>query len=287
MKRDVDKLFNKLATKNKTELNNAKIQPIHKSFLFSQNGIWVMIGTMNSGKTYNYLKLAAKQEDIFDDPFFEIVTICSTSGEFDKTVKTFKEAIVKSQLHFVDDNDLLSYIEEHKAKVMLYNTLMNFVKSKLKKPCENMIKLITHHNLVNNKKLINFIATQLNAIGWKTHPCRMLLILDDFAAHPLLKNKSTPLSTLLKKLRHFNITVLICVQTVFSVPPDIKRIMSDCIIWKGISKKSYKYLLEDSSLNFVDEDKFWEWYRKIKDPHLMIGIHEKIQKIMKYPPKTN
>ena len=62
MKRDVDELFKKLADKNKTELNNAKIQPIHKSLLFSQNGIWVMIGTMNSGKTFNYLKLTANMK---------------------------------------------------------------------------------------------------------------------------------------------------------------------------------------------------------------------------------
>ena len=286
MKRDVDKLFDDLAAKNKTELNNAKITPIHPKFQFAENGIWVMIGTMGSGKTYNYLKLAARQEDLYKEPFFELVTVCSTSGEFDKTVKTFKSAIEKSHLEFVDDNDLLDYLMKHMAKTMLYNVLMNFLRRDMKKPCDKMLELIKTHGLNNRLKLTNFVSKQIKSIGWNTFPCRMLLILDDFASHPLFKSKSTPLSALLKKLRHFNITVLICVQTVLSIPPDIKRIMSDCILWKGISKKSYKYLLDDSSLNFIDGEKFWKYYSKIKDPHIMIGIHEKAHKIIKYSPKN-
>ena len=92
---NVDKLFDKLGNKNKEELENAKIKPISNSYPFGQNGICAIIGVMNSGKTYNYLKLAAQQEGIFDEPFFETVVVCSTSGEFDKTMKTFRAAITK------------------------------------------------------------------------------------------------------------------------------------------------------------------------------------------------
>ena len=99
---DVDKLFDQLGAKNKEKLDHAKITPIHDNFQFAKNGIWTMIGTMNSGKTYNYLKLAAQQERIFDEPFYEDIVICSTSGVFDETVKTFKETIKKSNLIFVE-----------------------------------------------------------------------------------------------------------------------------------------------------------------------------------------
>ena len=80
---DVDKLFDRLGAKNKERREHAKITPIHEDFQFSKNGLWMIIGTMNSGKTYNYLKLAAQQERILDEPFYEDLVICCTSGEFD------------------------------------------------------------------------------------------------------------------------------------------------------------------------------------------------------------
>ena len=85
---DVDKEFERIRKKNHENLENAKITPIHKDFQFAKNGLWIMIGTMGGGKTYTYLRIARKQEQLFDEPFYETVTICSTSGEFDETVKT-------------------------------------------------------------------------------------------------------------------------------------------------------------------------------------------------------
>ena len=57
-------------------------------------------------------------------------------------------------------------------------------------------KLIEKFNLNTKDKLVDFIADTLTEIGWKTYPHRMLLILDDFASHPLLKHKEFPLPKL-------------------------------------------------------------------------------------------
>jgi F0F1-type ATP synthase beta subunit len=84
MSKSIDETFNKLARKNKEELENGKIKPIDTNFPFAQNGIWAMMGGMGKGKSYNYLKLIAKQEVMQENPFFETVVICSTSSEFDK-----------------------------------------------------------------------------------------------------------------------------------------------------------------------------------------------------------
>ena len=50
---------------------------------------------------------------------------------------------------------------------------------------------------------MRYIVNKLSKYQWKTYPHRCLLILDDFASHPLLRSKETDLSRLLKKLRHF------------------------------------------------------------------------------------
>jgi hypothetical protein len=280
----IEEKFNKLAKRNKEELENAKIKPIHNDFLYSQNGIWAMIGSMNSGKTYNYLKLVAKQEQLFEEPFFETVVICSTSGEFDKTVITFREAITKSNLIPVKDGDLMGWINQYTEKVLKYNTIMKFVKKDFKHPCDDMKEIINKHNLNTKPKLIEFIAKTLTEIGWRTYPHRLLLILDDFASHPLLKKREDPLSRMLKKLRHFNISVIICIQTTKSIPKDIKRNLSDLIIFPGISEEDFIYLIRESSASKFDYKKLYPVYSKIKVAQTMICLHIAADKIMIHPP---
>src|SRR5215469_2240452 len=280
----VNKLFDKIAKENAEELEHGWITPINDVFPYSKNGIWAFIATMGSGKSYNYVKIIAQQEEIFDEPFFEQAVICSTSSDFDMTVKTYKQAIKKTELTPVKDSELLDWLGEYVKKVKLYNALMQFVNSDFKKPCEVMSKLIQAKGLQSKKRLIEFVSKTLADIGWKTYQHRCLLILDDFASHPMLKNKSTPLSMLLKKLRHFHINVVICVQTTKSIPLDIKRILSDCVLFPGISYNDFKDLFKDSSLGFVDADRLWNEYIKISDQRTMIKIHVKARRIIITPP---
>ena len=193
----VEDMFDKLSMKYQKEIENVLIKPIHPNFLFAQNGICAFIAGMGKGKSYNYLKMIAQQEVIYDEPFFESVVICSTSGEFDKTVQIFKEAIKRTELIHVKDDDLLDYLKEHLEKVHVYNTIMQFVNNKLQDPSLEMNKLLKNNGVMNRKggidfvKMITFISKQLTEIGWKTYPSRMLLICDDWSAHPLLKRKET------------------------------------------------------------------------------------------------
>jgi hypothetical protein len=66
----INKLFDQIGSKNKQELENAKIKPIYDNYPYAQNGIHAFIAPMGSGKTYNYLKMIAKQEELFEEPFF-------------------------------------------------------------------------------------------------------------------------------------------------------------------------------------------------------------------------
>ena len=158
----------------------------------------------------------------------------------------------------------------------LYQALIRFTKSKFKKlDDDDIIEIIAKYNLDTKNKLIEFISKTLTEIGWKTYPHRLLLIVDDFASHPLLKHKEFPLSALLKKFRHFNITVIICVQTTMSIPPDIKRIMSDCILFPVISLNNFKDLIKDSTLSCYDPDELWNEYQKIKNQQTMFICHTK------------
>ena len=122
--RKIDEQFDKISRQNQEELGYAQLKPIDEKYPWAQNGITAMIAPVGSGKSYNYLKLMAKQEQIFSEPFFELIAICSTSNKFDKTVQTFKETIKKSKIVPVKDTDLLDYLNEYMQRIFLYNTII-------------------------------------------------------------------------------------------------------------------------------------------------------------------
>jgi translation initiation factor RLI1 len=106
------------------------------------------------------------------------------------------------------------------------------------------------------------------------------LILDDFASHPLLRSKETELSRLLKKLRHFNITVLLCVQTVKSLPKDIKRTVSDVVLFPGISEEDFDNLMKEINAGFVNRKDLYNIYKNIKDQHANLRLHLAAKRIL-------
>ena len=288
----IDEQFDRISKQNADELGYAQLKPIDEKFAYAQNGITAMIAPVGSGKSYNYLKLMAKQEHIFNEPFFELIAICSTSNKFDKTVQTFKDTIKKSKIVPVKDSDLLDYLNEYMHRIFIYNTIMKFVMDglpwdKLNDKYEELLELLRQHVGVYSyttaktiDKGLKWICGVLKDYGWRTYPHRMLLILDDFASHPLLRSKETEMSRLLKKLRHFNINVIICVQTVKSIPKDIKRGLSDLILFPGISEYDFKDLIKEINCNFIDYDTLWNAYKQIENRHTTVALHLNARRVI-------
>ena len=272
--------FRRIGEQHKAELEAAIIKPIHEKYPFAQNGICAMIASMGSGKSYNYIKSIAKQEVLFNEPFYELVVICSTSAKFDKTVESYKPLITKSKLVAVKDSDLLDWLNKYMRRILKYNSINQYVNTHLKQPNEEMARLIEKHRLTKLDKKIKYISDKLSKYNWRTNPHRCLLVLDDFANHPLLRSKETEMCRLLKKLRHFNINIIICVQTVKSIPKDIKRTLSDIILFPGVSEDDFMELMKESPAGMFDKKLLWSEYHKLTDPRIMFAIHIKAQKII-------
>ena len=92
---------------------------------------------------------------------------------------------------------------------------------------------------------------------------------------------------LLKKLWHFNINVIICVQTVKSISKDIKRTLSDIILFPGISEDDFMELIKESPAGMLDKKKLWQEYKQITDPQAMFSIYIKARKIIITLPQNN
>lgn len=277
---DIDKSYETLMRKNKEALENAMIKPIHEKFPLSQNGICALIAKMGSGKSFLTTKMMIQQEVLFNEPFFELVVICSTSAKFDETVETFKPLIKKSKLVCIKDTDLLGWVNKYIRRVLKYNSMMKYVLSHCKISNDEVERLFLKHGIKKPKKQLEYLARKFTKYNWSTYPHRCLLILDDFASHPLLRSKETELSRLLKKLRHFNINVMICVQTTKSLPKDIKRTLSDIILFPGIGEEDFMDLMKESPASKFDRKKLWSLYNQIKDPHGTFGIYINADKIL-------
>jgi hypothetical protein len=279
--KEIDEFFDKVSKKYKRDLETSAIKPIHNDYPIAQNGIVGLIAPPGSGKTYTYLKMAAQQERLFDDPFFELIVICSTSDKFDKTVNAFKECITKSKVVAVKDTDLLDWLNKYMRRMLKYNAIMRFIDSGCKSDEEEIERLLSKHRLkINGKQtqkqkldMIKYLAGKLVKYNWKTFPHRCLLILDDFASHPLVRSRETEMSRLLKKLRHFNINVMICVQTAKSLTKDIKRICTDYILFPGISEDDFNDLLKESMAGKFNRKQLWKSYNTLTNIHDSFRIH--------------
>ena len=141
----IDDMFEKIQAKNKVELENAMIKPVHDKYPLAQNGIVGLIAPPGSGKSFTYLKLSAQHEQLFDDPFFELIVICSTSNKFDKTVEAYKDCIQKSKLIALKDSDLLSWLNKYMRRILKYNAIMKFIMSDFKDESEEIERLLYKH----------------------------------------------------------------------------------------------------------------------------------------------
>ena len=284
----IDELFEKIQTKNKVELENAMIKPVHDKYPLAQNGIVGLIAPPGSGKSFTYLKLAAQQEQLFNEPFFELIVICSTSNKFDKTVEAYKDVIQKSKIVALKDSDLLSWLNKYMRRILKYNAIIKYIQSDFKDENEEMTRILNKHRFKTNGRMtekqkydmVKYIANKLSKYGWKTFPHRCLLILDDFASHPLVRSKETEMSRLLKKLRHFNINVMICVQTSKSISKDIKRICTDFILFPGLSETDFIDLMKESMAGKFDRKELWNQYHALTNQHDSFRIHIYANKVV-------
>ena len=268
---EVNAILDKVRKKNSKELSYALIKPLTKDYPFCTNGIYLFSGNMGSGKSYEIMRHILISERLFDEPYYSLIVFCSTSGGLDKTVQTFLPK-VKTPIAFVPDTSLLAFLKKHIKIKKKYYALIQFLNNNLKKPNEEMNRLITKHNLNKKEHTLKYIAEKLLKYKASKYPANLLLILDDFASNPLLQHKESELNRILTKTRHYNITCIIAVQTVKFIIKNLKRMLTDAILWKGVSEEDFKNFMKETSHSFNSEY-IWYHYHQLQDIHSHLELH--------------
>ena len=268
---EVDELLDKIRKKNNKELSYALIKPLTKQYHFCSNGIYLFSGSMGSGKSYEIMRHILISERLFDEPYYSLIVFCSTSGGLDKTVQTFMPK-VKTPIAFMPDTSLLPFLRRHIKIKKKYYAIIQFLNKNLKKPSDEMQRLLTKHNLQKKEDILKYIAEKLLKYNTSRYPANLLLVLDDFASNPLLQQKESELNRILTKTRHYNITAIIAVQTVKFIIKNLKRMLTDCVIWKGLSYDDWVGFMREISHSF-NADLLWQQYHQLQDSHSRLEMH--------------
>ena len=127
--------------------------------------------------------------------------------------------------------------------------------------------------MISNKlKEYKYVARKIDEYGKPPYPNNMLLILDDFLGSDLLENKKSPLVKILTKLRHYNITTIVSQQSTKGIGRTVRRLASDCALWKGVGYDDFFDLMKEIPVK-ADKDYLWQLYQSLKNKHDFVEFH--------------
>ena len=254
--KQVEKTIKETLRKNQRDIEMALIKPLSPEYPFSSNGIYFLIGKMGAGKSFFIWRHIMITEKLFKKPYYSKIIFCSTSGKLDKTAEVLSKN-VKTTIEYIKEDDLMDYLKRHLRRKLKYYALVKHVLSRMKEVNEEMARLINKHSLDEIEDRIVYIANKLVKYQTASYPYNTLLILDDAAASPLLKNGNSELCRLLTKTRHYNLTCIIAVQTLRFVHLNVKRLATDIIMYSGFSRDDFESMLKQTPNNLpssiVDE----------------------------------
>ena len=267
--KEVESIIKDSLRKSEKELKEALIIPLSEDYPFATNGIYFFIGRCGSGKSFMIWKHIMITERLFKKPYYSEIIFCSTSGKMDKTAEAFADN-VRTKITYVKEDDLMNLLERHLRRKSKYYSIAKHVLSKMKQVDEEMERIIEKHGLEDIEDRITYIAEKLQKYQTAQYPFHTLLVLDDFAASPLLSKKDSPLVRMMTKTRHYNLTVIIVVQTIRFVCLNVKRLATDIVLFSKFSDEDFLSVL-DQTPNDLNKKEALEQYKQLT------GIHDYMQ----------
>jgi hypothetical protein len=279
---EADKIITKEVEKNKEDLKYGSIEPISEEYLYSTNGVYLLCGKMGSGKTYWIMRHLMIMDRMFEKPYYDQILFTSTSDGLDKTVQTIVPQLQRKP-EFIKDTEILQYLQRLMRRKMKFYALTQYIKyKKISREMERLIKEKKLYEWSKDRtkyvpsftKIATYYAHKMEkwAEIFHGYPSMTLLILDDFASHPLIRTPDTPLNRLFTKVRHYNLTVILSVQSWRFVCLNFKRLCTDINIYQGYSFEDFFNMIKQTPSG-MDPEALWGPYRNLSDPHQKLVVN--------------
>jgi hypothetical protein len=149
----------------------------------------------------------------------------------------------------VAERELVEYLAKHLKWKTKYYAICQHVISRFKKTNDQMRYIIEKHSLEDIRDRLDYIAEKLCKYGTGEYPFRTLLVMDDFAASPLLEKVNSPISRFLTKTRHYHLTGIIVAQTWRYIILNLKRLATDVVVYAHFSEEDITKILKQTPNN--------------------------------------
>ena len=273
----VRKIMDDVQQKESEDLDFEKITPFDEECKFGKNGLWLFIGPQGSGKTHKLLETILYTELVYDKPYFDNIIFCSTSEQLDKTLDAFKKKI-KTKIEFVPEDKLLDRIKTHIKRKAKFYSMMKYIKSRGEESDATMIRLAKKHKLYDVKKTSKYIKKKIEDYGHPAYPAQLLLIMDDFLGSNMLESKMSEMVKLLTKCRHNNITCIIAQQSTKGIGRTVRRLASDCCLWKGFGEDDFMDFTKEFNMS-MGKKELYQIYKQLKSRHDCMIFHSHLDEV--------
>ena len=183
------------------------------------------------------------------------------------------KTINKTLQHSIDKHNLKKRIKLKKPEKIvdyeIYDTVPIYASGTV---FNNRIDIYETIEKPSKPKLFDYMMKKFQKYQFNKSVVPLLVILDDFASHPLIESKKTPLARMMTKCRHYNTTFCIAVQTVKYVIKDIRRQATDVVIWAGLGEEDFLQVFKEIQFSY-DVERIWQEYRQLPNQkcHLILN----------------
>lgn len=289
----VEAIMTKAEKSGRKYLEAGKIEPISEEWPFNNIGVYLFVGPMQSGKTYMISKhiLIADQMKLYPSAIF-----VTDTPKTDQTLETFAKKAKNTNIVEIKSDKILEVLDSLLKRKKKYYALYKAFMSELKDIDEEAQRVFKKHKLktasdvrslnsnVKQKlmdKTMVYIAEKCAKYNTGDYPIRTLVVLDDAAGSELLRGRNPKLVQLMKACRHYHFTFIICVQGSIDVTPDIKRIVTDVVLYKRIPQHDIEEISKKISMPIAPDDLI-RIHGGLKNTHgyIQININAGIVKIV-------
>jgi len=271
-----DMIARKLSRSKANEYDN-QIVPIVDEIAFYYNSINVLIGKQGTGKTFfafrellkiNKLNRLYQNGDIqlrglaerqlsqaqrAESLIFHQIIYVTDNGTSDTTYQNIGTMIDLIPLSICPYKDVVSQLEG----LMRYKQMYLEIRD----------KVMNRENIEYTQEQIEELLELLNVKDFSKPRLHTLVLFDDAANNPIFEKKGDPMTIMLTRCRHLNISVIINIQKLTAISTTIRSQTASFFIFPGFPMQEVSQMGKICNNMTLDELKYE--IRKLKDKQIL------------------
>lgn len=265
--------------KNNPYLPYGIVRPINPDHQYSTFGLRINIGPPGVGKTTDDIRHLQICEEIGPRGYYNKIIVVSPAGNLDETRRTFEKRIKKQRVISIPPEALVTFINQHEKQLEEFYAMYKHLMSEFKDSDSKVNEIIQKNKLEDEIERLAFFANRFEELKMYDYPVNVYIQMDDAAGNEMLNKRNSDVIKALKKCRHMHMTISIAVQTISDIMKDLKRLVFDVVLYKGLSREDLMTILEHIPIPAdYTKEQLIDMYNSLKGSHPKLILHNTANK---------